>query len=75
MQAGARALADRVQAGERRATVDVGGDPAHHVMGGRGDRHELALGIDAGPAERGDHVREQGRIDLAHVEADGRRPR
>ena len=42
VQAGARGLADRVQAGERRPRVEVGDDPAHHVVRGRGDGDQLA---------------------------------
>ena len=51
---------------------DVGGDPAHHVVRGRRHRHELALGVDPGLAQRADHVGEQRRVDVAHVEADRR---
>ena len=63
VQAGAGALADRVQARERGPPVDVGGDPAHHVVGGRRDRHKLALGVDPGLAQRADDVGEQRRVD------------
>ena len=42
VQAGAGRLADRVEAGQRRAAVEVGGDPAHHVVGGRSDGDQLA---------------------------------
>ena len=58
---GARALADREQPGQARAAVQVGGDPAHHVVGRRGDRDELTLGIDPGSAQRGDDVGKQRR--------------
>ncbi len=51
VQPGAGALADRVQARERRAALEVGGDSTHHVVGGRRDRHQLALGVDARAAQ------------------------
>ena len=70
MQAGVGALADRVQAGHPGVPVQVGRDPAHEVVGGGGDGHELALGVEAGVAQGLDDVREQGRVDRAHVEVD-----
>ena len=73
VQARAGALADREQARQRRAPVEVGRDPAHHVVRRRRDRDQLALGVDSGPPQRADDVREQRRVDVAHVEPDGSR--
>ena len=70
MQAGAGGLADGVQSGEGRARVQVGDDPAHRVVGRRGDRDELARGVEPGIAQRGDHVGEVRGVDRAHVQAD-----
>ncbi len=75
MQARARAFADRVEPGDRRAAVQVGGHPAHHVVRGGRDRHELALGVDPGTAQGADDVGEQGGVDVAHIEADRGRAR
>ena len=71
MQAGAGGLADGVEPGKGRARVEVGDDPAHHVVRRGGDRDELARGVEPGLAERGDDVGEVGGVDRAHVEADG----
>ena len=51
--------------------MQVGGDPAHHVVRGGGDRHQLACHVDPRLAQRVDDVREQRGVDVAHVE---RRP-
>ena len=59
VQAGAGALADRVEAGHRRRAVEVGDDPAHAVVRGRGHRHELGRRIEARLAQRADDVGEQ----------------
>ena len=42
MKPGAGALPDRVQARDGRAPIEVGDDPAHHVVRGRRHRHQLA---------------------------------
>ena len=69
VQPGAGALADRVQAGDAvRAAVEVGRDPAHHVVAGGGDRDELRRRVQPGLAQRGDDVGEAARVDVAHVE-------
>ncbi len=70
MQARARRLADREQAGQARAAFEVGDDPADHVVRGRCDRHELARHVEPGLGKRLDDVREERRVDLAHVEPD-----
>ena len=49
VEAGARALADRVQPGQRRAPVEVGGHAAHRVVRGGRDRDQVARGVDARP--------------------------
>ena len=74
VQAGAGALADRVEARapsvapSRSVTI-----AAHHVVRGRRDGHQLGR-RDRGPASRSalDDVREQRRVDRAHVEVDAR---
>ena len=63
VQAGAGALADRVEPGQRGAAVEVDRDPAHHVVGGRGDRDRLAARVEAGLGERGEDVGEAGRVE------------
>ena len=70
MQAGAGALADGVQARQRRACVKVGGDAPHHVVSGGGDRDQLSLGIDPDVTQRRDDAGEQADFDLAHVKVD-----
>ena len=72
VQPGARALADGVQAGNRCPGVQVRRDPAHHVVRGRRHRNEFSLGVDPGATECADHVREQGLVDVAHVQVYGR---
>ena len=59
MQAGARALADRVEPGHRRRAVEVGDDPAHAVVRRGGDRDELGRRVEARLAQRADDVGEQ----------------
>ena len=58
--------------GDAGAAVEVGHDPAHHVVAGGGDRDELGGRVEPGLAQRGDDVREARRVDVAHVEADRR---
>ena len=71
VQAGAGALADRVEALDAgRPPVEVGDDPAHHVVAGGGDRDALRRRVQPGLLERGDDVREAPRVDHRHVEAD-----
>ena len=70
VQTGARAFADRVQPGERRAPVEIGRDAAHRVVRSRRDRHEIAARIDARLAERRRDVWKAIRVDRAHVEMD-----
>src|SRR2546428_13670572 len=50
MDASACAFARREQAGQRRAAVEVGRDPAHRVMSGRNNRYRLTKGVDADPS-------------------------
>ena len=57
-----------------RRAVEVGDDPAHPVVRGGRDRDELARRVEARLLQRADDVREQRRVDVAHVEVD-RRPR
>ena len=52
VQAGAGGLADRVEPGTRRAAVQVGDDAAHHVVGGRRDRDQLARRVEPRLAQR-----------------------
>ena len=70
MHPGAGALADGIQTGDGGAPIEVGGDPAHHVVRGRRHRDGLSFGIDPRGAQRADDVREQRGIDVAHVELD-----
>ena len=71
VQAGAGALADGVQAGHAaRAAVEVGHDPAHHVVAGGRDRDALGRRVQPGLAQRLDDVREAPGVDVAHVEVD-----
>ena len=75
VEPGARALADREQAGDALgAPVEVGDDPAHHVVAGGGDRRH-GHRVQPGLAQRGDDVREAAGVDAAHVQADRRRAR
>ena len=53
--------------------MEVDDHAPHHVVGGRGHRNALGRRLHAGVAQRGDHVREAGGVDRAHVELDGRR--
>ena len=48
--------------------MGVGRDPAHHVVRGRSDGHELALGFDPGLTQGAHDVGKQRGIDVAHVE-------
>ena len=70
VEAGAGALADRVEARDGGAAVEVGGDAAHHVVAagetGTSSRHR----VEAGLAERVDDVGEAPGVDVAHVEVD-----
>ena len=59
----------RHRAREGGAGVQVGDDPAHRVVGRGRDRDQLARGVQAGLAQRGDHVGEVGGVDRAHVQA------
>ena len=68
MQPRARRLADREEPGDRRRAVEAGDDPAHPVVRRGGHRDELARRVDAGPAQHVDDVREERRVDRAHVE-------
>ena len=43
VQAGARRLADGIEAGQGRARVKVGGDPTHHVVGGGSNRNQIGV--------------------------------
>ena len=70
VQAGARGLADDVEARDGRGAVEVGDHAAHaEVRGGR-DRDQLGRRVQAGLAQRADDVRERVRVDVAHVEPD-----
>ena len=64
------ALADRVEAAQRRPAVEVGRDPAHRVVRGGRDRHPLAVRVDADLVERVDDVREAAALHHRHVELD-----
>ena len=70
VQAGAGALADRVEARQRGAAVEVDRDPAHRVVGGGGDRHRLGARVEPGLGQRLEDVGEAGRVELAQVELD-----
>ena len=70
VHAGARALADRVEAGQGGAPVQVAHDAADQVVGGGSDRDGLALGVKAGLVAGGEHVREACWVDRAQVERD-----
>ena len=50
------------------APVEVGDDPAHHVVAGGRDRDALRHRVQAGLAQRADDVREAARVDHRHVE-------
>jgi hypothetical protein len=65
---GAGALADRVEAGQRGAPVQVADDAADQVVGGRSDRNGLALGDQACVVAGGEHVGEAARVDRAQIE-------
>ncbi len=66
--AGARALTHRVEPRKRGPSVQVADDAAHQIVGGRGDRDELSLGIEPGVATSVEDVREAIRLDRANVE-------
>jgi hypothetical protein len=71
VQPGAGALADGVEALHAgRLTVEVGDDPAHHVVAGGGDRDARRGRVQSGLLQGGDDVREAPRVDHRHVEAD-----
>ena len=55
--------------GSEERPVEVGGDPAHHVVGGGRDRDRLARRVEARLAERLEDVGEAGLADGAQVEA------
>ena len=63
VHAGAGDLADRVEAGDRRAALDVGDDPAHQVVRGRSHRDRVARPVEAaiahGAVDRGEAAREE----------------
>ena len=46
MEAGAGALADGVEAGQRGAPVEIDRDPAHRVVGGGGDRDRFGARVE-----------------------------
>ncbi len=58
MQAGAGALADGEEAGQRGAPVEVDRDAAHRVVGGRGDRDRFGARVDPRLAQRSEDVGE-----------------
>src|SRR5690242_18625074 len=71
MHAGTRYLADAVQPLQRRAAAEIGDDAAHHVVRGRGDRNEIAAGIDSARLADGEYAREsfdESAAELARVE-------
>ncbi len=70
VQAGAGALADGVEAGQRGAALEVDRDPAHRVVGGGGDRDRLRARVEARLGERGEDAGEAGGVDLPQVELD-----
>ena len=70
MHAVARAFANCEQAVQRRATVEVGGDAAHRVVRRRGDRDQIASGIEPRTLQRRRNVREVRHVDPAEVEED-----
>src|SRR6185437_15159116 len=51
--------ADGVEPGDRRGTVEVGGDPAHQVVGGGSDGYHVGGEVEPGPAAARGEVREQ----------------
>ena len=69
VQAGAGRLADRVQAGDRRAAVEVGRHAAHRVVRRRRDRDQVAARVDARPPRARRRCWGSGHVDRAHVEA------
>ena len=68
MDAGARALAGRVEPRDARAAVEIRDDAAHRVVGSRRDGDRLERGIEAFPHERLHERREAAAIDRTQVE-------
>ena len=71
VQPRAGGLAHRIKSRQRRAGVEVGENPSHHVVGRRRDRDQLLRGVQARFAQRADHVGKASGVDHAHVQAHG----
>ena len=71
VQARAGAFADGVEPLDAgRPPVEVGDDPAHHVVAGGGDRDALRRRVQPRLLQRRDDVREASRVDHRHVQPD-----
>jgi hypothetical protein len=68
VDSGARALSGRVEPRQLGASVEIGDDPAHRVVGRGRHRDRLDSGVEPRILERPDHRREAVPVDRAEVE-------